>query len=135
MAIAERLDRAIDVDQPIERNTERTGYGLAVRLMSQKAPPDAIVTCNDNIAVGAYRAIYDLGLRIPEDVAVASFNDISVAQFLNPPLSTIHLPAEEIGETAVELLRERMAGREIAKHVTLATRIVWRGSARHPSES
>ena len=122
-------------ERSVQRNTEHTGYGLARRLMSQAQPPDAIVTCNDNIAVGVYRAIHELGLRIPEDVAVVSFNDISAAQFLNPPLSTIHLPAEEIGETAVELLRERMAGREIAKHVTLATRIVWRGSARHPPES
>jgi LacI family transcriptional regulator len=119
-------------DHPIERNTEQTGYGLAVRLMSQKAPPDAIVTCNDNIAVGAYRAIHDLGLRIPEDVAVASFNDISVAQFLNPPLTTVRLPAEEIGETAIELLLERIAGREPAKRINLASQIVWRASTRQP---
>jgi len=116
-----------------ERNTEQTGYELAVRLMRQKQPPDAIVTCNDNIAVGAYRAIHDLGLTIPDDVAIASFNDISVAQFLNPPLSTIRLPSEEIGETAVELLLERMAGREIAKRISLASQIIWRGSTRAPA--
>ncbi|HWV00387.1 MAG TPA: substrate-binding domain-containing protein, partial [Devosia sp.] len=66
---------------------------------------------------------------------IASFNDISVAQFLNPPLTTIHLPAEEIGEGAVELLLERMAGRELAKRITLATRIIWRGSTRQPDAS
>jgi LacI family transcriptional regulator len=102
--------------------------------MSQKQAPDAIVTCNDNIAVGAYRAIHDLGLKIPEDVAVASFNDISVAQFLNPPLTTVHLPSEEIGETAIELLLERMAGREIAKRIALASTIVWRASTRQAVE-
>jgi LacI family transcriptional regulator len=122
--------RICATDRAIERNTEQTGYTLAVRLMSQKQPPDAIVTCNDNIAVGAYRAIHDLGLAIPEDVAVASFNDISVAQFLNPPLTTVHLPSEEIGETAIELLLERMTGREIAKRITLASTIVWRSSTR-----
>lgn len=121
-------------DRAVERNTEQTGYSLAIRLMSQKQPPDAIVTCNDNIAVGAYRAIHDLGLRIPDDVAVASFNDISVAQFLNPPLTTVHLPSEEIGETAIELLLERMAGREIAKRITLASTIVWRASTRSAVE-
>lgn len=117
-------------DRPVERNTEQTGYGLAMRLMSRPNPPDAIVTCNDNIAVGAYRAIHELGLRIPDDVAVASFNDISVAQFLSPPLSTIRLPSEEIGETAVELLLERVGGRELAKRITLASQIIWRGSTR-----
>lgn len=132
-ANAEFDPRICATDRAIERNTEQTGYNLAVRLMSQASPPDAIVTCNDNIAVGAYRAIHELGFTIPDDVAVASFNDISVAQFLNPPLSTIHLPAEEIGETAVELLLERMAGRELAKRITLASRIIWRGSSRHPA--
>lgn len=120
-------------ERAIERNTEQTGYQLAMRLMAQKNPPDAIVTCNDNIAVGAYRAIHELGLRIPEDVAVASFNDISVAQFLNPPLSTIRLPSEEIGETAVELLLERIAGRELAKRINLSSTVIWRGSSRRPA--
>jgi LacI family transcriptional regulator len=82
------------------------------------------------MAVGAYRAIHEFELRIPEDIAVASFNDISVAQFMNPPLSTVHLPAEEIGETAVELLLERVGGRELAKRITLASRLIWRGSTR-----
>jgi LacI family transcriptional regulator len=91
-----------------------------------------LITGNDNMAVGAYRAIHELGLRIPEDIAVASFNDISVAQFMSPPLSTVRLPSEEIGETAVELLLERMAGRELAKRITLASKAIWRGSTRHP---
>ena len=82
--------------------------------------------------MGAYRAIHELGVSIPEDVAVASFNDISVAQFLNPPLTTIRLPSEEIGETAVELLLERAAGRELAKRITLASQIIWRSSTRAP---
>lgn len=115
-----------------ERNTEQTGHRLARVLLAQASPPDALVTCNDNMAVGAYRAAAELGLRIPEDIAIASFNDISVAQFLSPPLSTVRLPAEEIGETAVELLLERVAGREIGKRITLASRINWRGSTRRP---
>ena len=131
---AEFDPRICVTDRAIERNTEQTGYSLAIRLMSNKQPPDAIVTCNDNIAVGAYRAIHDLGLRIPEAVAIASFNDISVAQFLNPPLTTVHLPSEEIGETAIELLLERMAGREIAKRIALASTIVWRASTRQAIE-
>lgn len=113
-----------------DRNTEQTGYLLAMKLLRQANPPDAIVTANDNIAVGAYRAIHELGLSVPRDVAVASFNDISVAQFLNPPLSTVRLPSEEIGETAVELLLERASGRELAKRITLASTLIWRSSTR-----
>lgn len=122
-------------ERPIERNTEQTGYQLGLRLLSQKKPPDAIVTCNDNIAVGVYRAAHELARHIPDDVAIASFNDISVAQFLNPPLTTIHLPSEEIGETAVELLLERIGGREIAKRITLANQVIWRGSTRAPAQT
>lgn len=116
-----------------DNNTEEGGYRAAKTLLGDGHKVDALVTFNDNMAVGAYRAIHELGLRIPEDIAVASFNDISVAQFMNPPLSTVHLPAEEIGETAVELLLERAGGRELAKRITLASRPIWRGSTRHPS--
>jgi LacI family transcriptional regulator len=113
--------------------TEESGYTLARRMLSMKNPPDALVTGNDNIAIGAYRAIHELGLRIPDDIAVASFNDISAAQFMNPPLTTVHLAAEEIGETAVELLLEQVGGRELHKRVTLATDIRWRASTRFPT--
>jgi LacI family transcriptional regulator len=122
-------------ERSIERNTERTGYDLACRMLDSNTRPEAIVTCNDNIAVGVYRALHEAGLRIPNDVAIASFNDISVAQFMNPPLSTVHLPSEEIGETAVELLLERISGRELAKRITLAAPIIWRGSTPHPPAS
>ena len=110
--------------------TEESGYRLTRQLLAEKNRPDALITANDNMAVGAYRAIHEMGLRIPDDVAVASFNDISVAQFLSPPLTTVHLAAEEIGENAVELLLERMNGRELPKRVTLATSLRWRESTR-----
>lgn len=116
-----------------DRRTEQAGHLLALNLMSQPHPPEAFITCNDNMAIGAYRAMAELGLRIPDDVAIASFNDISVAQFLNPPLSTTRLPSEEIGEAAVDLLLERIAGRDLAKRITLATQIKWRASTRRPA--
>jgi LacI family transcriptional regulator len=113
--------------------TEQSGYELTRQILSESNRPDALITANDNMAVGAYRAIHEMGLSIPGDVAVASFNDISVAQFLNPPLTTVHLAAEEIGETAVELLLEQVGGRELRKRITLATSVRWRGSTRSPS--
>lgn len=129
------FDPSICLTQPsVERNTEQSGYLLTKALMSEERPPDAIVTCNDNIAVGAYRAVHELGLSIPGDVAIAGFNDIPAAQFLNPPLTTVRLPSEEIGEASVELLLERASGRELSKHITLASEIKWRGSSRVPPD-
>jgi LacI family transcriptional regulator len=118
-----------------DKNTEESGYNLGQKLMEGPKQPDVIVTGSDNMAVGVYRALHERGLRIGEDVAVASFNDISVAQFLHPPLTTIRLPAEEIGEAAVDLLLERVAGRSIGKRVILASQLIWRGSTRRPQRS
>ncbi len=114
-------------------NTEESGYRLAREMLAMRDRPEALITANDNIAIGAYRAIGEAGLKIPHDVAVASFNDISVAQFLNPPLSTVRLPFEAIGENAVALLLEQAGGRDEAKRVILGSRVIWRASTRAPA--
>ncbi len=114
------------------RNTEASGYDLARQLLSGERLPEIIVTGNDNMAVGAYRAIHERGLDIPGDIAVASFNDISAAQFMNPPLTTVHLPAEAIGEKAVNLLIDRIRSQDLAVTLRLESRIVWRESTRRP---
>ncbi|MGL3607932.1 LacI family DNA-binding transcriptional regulator [Rhizobium sp. G187] len=109
-----------------------TGYQQAKSLLALSERPDAILAANDNMAIGTYRAIREAGLSIPEDIAVVAFNDIPVAQFLTPPLSTMRIPGELIGEVAVDLMVERLNGRDYSKHVTLATEMIWRGSARKP---
>lgn len=109
-----------------------TGYEQAKQLLMLPIRPDAILCANDNMAIGAYRAIQEAGLAVPGDIAVASFNDIPVTQFLNPPLSTMHIPGEHIGEAAVDLLVERLMGRDYAKHITIPTKMRWRGSCRPP---
>jgi LacI family transcriptional regulator len=109
-----------------------TGYQQARTLLALPERPDAIVAANDNMAIGTYRAIQEAGLSIPGDIAVVAFNDIPVAQFLVPPLSTMRIPGELIGEVAVDLTVERLNGRDYSKHVTIPTQMVWRGSARKP---
>jgi LacI family transcriptional regulator len=109
-----------------------TGYMLAQRILKLKSLPDIILTANDNMAIGTYRAVSEAGLKIPDDIAVVSFNDIPVAQFLTPPLSTVKIHGEHIGETAVDLLLERLAGRDYTKNVTIASEMIWRDSCRKP---
>lgn len=109
-----------------------TGYMLAKQVLELKLLPDVILTANDNMAIGTYRAINEAGLRIPDDIAIVSFNDIPVAQFLTPPLSTVKIHGEHIGETAVDLLLERLAGRDYTKNVTIASEMIWRESSRKP---
>jgi LacI family transcriptional regulator len=109
-----------------------TGYKLASRILALKDRPDIFLTANDNMAIGAYRAIQEAGLSIPDDIAVMSFNDIPVAQFLTPALSTMKIFGEPIGETAFDLLAERVSGRDYTKTVTIPTRMIWRDSSRKP---
>lgn len=118
---------AVDIDQP-RREWEQLGYRMAAQLIKPSARTDAIVAFNDNVAIGAYRILHEAGIDIPGQIAVVSFNDISVARFLTPSLSTVHLPAEAIGEAAVDLLVERIRGRGVAKSVALASDIIWRDS-------
>jgi len=112
-----------------------TGYMLAKQVLQLKPLPDVIITANDNMAIGTYRAMAEAGLRVLDDIAVVSFNDIPVAQFLTPPLSTMKIHGEHIGETAVDLLVERLAGRDYTKNVTIATEMIWRESSRKPVQS
>ncbi len=98
------------------------GYEHARDLLDRTERPDVILTANDNIAIGTGRALAEAGLSVPDDIAIASFNDIPVAQFLNPALSTMKIPGEAIGECAVDLLVERINGREYTKRVIIPAR-------------
>ncbi len=107
------------------------GYELA-RTMLRRNRPEVIIAANDNMAIGAYRAILEAGLTIPGDVGVVGFNDIPAAQFLAPPLTTVRIHAERIGEGAVDLLAELIGGRDYFKKIDVSTEIVWRESCRVP---
>jgi len=118
----------------LDRLCFESGYELAQALLALDEPPDLLITANDNMAIGAYRAIREKGLAIPEEIGVVSFNDIPAAQFLAPPLSTVKIHAERVGEIAVDLLLEQIAGRDFVKKVTLSTEMIWRESCRAPEK-
>lgn len=84
--------------------TEESGYLEAKKLLSLPKPPTAIFAGNDIIAYGVYKAVKDLGLKIPDNVSVAGFDDDVFSKFLNPPLTTMNLPAAGLGATAAQLL-------------------------------
>jgi LacI family transcriptional regulator len=72
--------------------------------MKKTEKPDAIFAANDMMAVGAYKAAADSGLKIPDDVALVGFDDIYLSQFLTPRLTTVHVPLMELGRKAVQYL-------------------------------
>ena len=82
-------------------------YAVTVELMQLPAPPTAIFCGTDRIAMGAYNALHEMRLNIPDDVAVLGFdNQTLIAEGLNPPLSTIALPHFEMGQWAIQYLFE-----------------------------
>lgn len=87
-----------------------TGYEGTMQLMQGDNAPDAIFCANDMMAVGCYDALKELGLRIPEDVAVVGFDDREIAQFMRPPLTTLLLPHHDMGALAAEILLDIVGG-------------------------
>jgi LacI family transcriptional regulator len=84
--------------------TPELGYAAMRDHLGGNWQPDAVVAGNDLLAIGALRAIRERGLSIPEEIAVVGFDDISLAAFTQPPLTTIRQPAERMGQAAAELL-------------------------------
>lgn len=80
------------------------GYRSTRDLLARRSDVRALLCMNDRLAFGAYQAIADAGLSIPEDIAVVSFDNDEIAAYLRPGLTTVALPHEEMGRAAVELL-------------------------------
>lgn len=88
--------------------SEDSGYQAMERLLDSGADPTAVFAGNDVIAYGAIRAIKDAGLDIPNDVSVVGFDDDYLSRYLNPPLTTMALPAAGMGSAAASLLISRL---------------------------
>ncbi|OQO89573.1 LacI family transcriptional regulator [Saccharomonospora piscinae] len=87
-------------------------YRLAQDIVRGDDLPDAIMVGNDYFALGVYRALAEAGLRVGDDVLVGGFGDHPFAPYLSPALTTVRLPAAEIGATAVDVLLRRIHGDE-----------------------
>ena len=95
-------------------------YRAAAGLAASGARFTALFAAADTMALAAVRALFDAGLRVPEDVSVISIDGISVSQYTVPALTTLVQPAEELGRTAVSMLVAIIRGEAINRHVTLA---------------
>jgi len=106
-----------------------SGYQAARQLLSMEDPPTAIFACNDLMAVGAISAAVRLGRQVPADLSVVGFDDVPLASFANPALTTIVQPKYEIGVVAATMLLERMQDPDRPPHrKVLDTELVVRQS-------
>lgn len=108
------------------------GYQATKQLIDDKAGCTAIFAATDIVATGALHALRDAGLRVPDDMSVAGYDDIPMSAEITPALTTVHVPQLELGRTAVRLaLHRHEAG--VSQHVVLGTHTVVRDSVARPN--
>nr|WP_276551449.1 ribose operon transcriptional repressor RbsR [Erwinia mallotivora] len=84
------------------------GYHAMNELLALNPLPQAVFTSNDAMAVGVYHALYQAGLVVGQNMAVMGYDDIELARYMTPPLTTIHQPKDELGELAIDTLIHRL---------------------------
>lgn len=106
------------------------GYETSMVLLSQPNCPDAIFTSNSLLTAGAYQAVRDSRLNVPNDVAIVGFDETTWGELVDPPITVITQPTEEIGRTATELLFQRIQEPSRSpKTVILKGSLIARGSS------
>ncbi|MFE5642484.1 LacI family DNA-binding transcriptional regulator [Rhodococcus sp. NPDC056516] len=108
------------------------GVDAAAILLGGDSRPDAVFTVSDTIAIGVLGVARDLGLSIPDDLALVGYNDIPVVSQLPVPLTTVRSPARKIGATGLEHLLALIAGRNV-ESVKLPVELIVRASTRKPA--
>jgi len=110
-----------------------TGYRETLVLLSQPRPPTAIFVCADQMALGAYEALYERGLRVPDDVSIVGFDDLEEARWAIPPLTTVRQPLAEMAGMGTRMLLQLIDGDELDMlRVELSTSLVVRSSTAEP---
>ncbi len=96
--------------------TVESGYSAGEYFSGLENRPTAVFAMNDNMAIGAIKAFKESKLQVPKDISIVGFDDLTLATYLDPALTTIRQPAEEMGKKAMELLLQLLDGREIKQH-------------------
>ena len=127
-ALGGRFDPELVVEVPLYDY----GWGAkGMRMLLDREPRiDGVFAGSDALAAGALDTLRDAGLAVPGDVGIVGFDDSSWAQRTQPPLSTVHQPAAELGARAAELVLQQLRGDDFERNgILLPTPVVWRGSA------
>ena len=131
------VDMGLSIDKPLIVECE-FGYAggevAAQQLLKLPKLPTAVVTHNDIIAIGAMKAFIEAGLQVPKDVSLVGFDDIALATYVHPALTTVFYPKHQMGRAAAELLLRLLAHEEVGspKVTTLPVHLVVRASTAPP---
>ncbi|WP_308909093.1 LacI family DNA-binding transcriptional regulator [Pseudokordiimonas caeni] len=110
-----------------------SGRHAATQLMALGKPPTALFCLSDEMAIGAMHSVWEMGLKVPNDISIVGFDDILFAEYCKPPLTTIRQPAEEFGSKAMGMLLSLLQGAHLAEtNQHLPYEMVIRQSAGRP---
>ena len=117
-------------------HTAEGGEQVMAALLKGPKRPTAVLCSNDWTAIGALHAIDAAGLRVPEDISVVGFDDIPLARYTRPPLTSVRMSAEDVGATAFDALYRLSVGETLEGEVhQIPTKLVVRGSTAKPKRS
>lgn len=105
-----------------------SGFQALFTFYKKNPPPTAIICANDLMAIGAMRAAKEFHLRVPQDVSVIGFDNIEVANFYSPPLTSVKVPSYELGKIGAEKLVNLIHGEGLFETITLPTELIVRKS-------
>jgi LacI family transcriptional regulator len=109
----------------------KTGYRCAKKLLNLPSPPTAIFAANDESAFGTIEAAREAGLRVPDDLSIAGFDNMPGATDITPALTTVEQPMNEMGYAATEILIDLMQGKSLNGRVyEVPTKLIIRDSCR-----
>lgn len=114
----------------LELFTVKNGYHMFMEAFKEGLLPELIVAGNDSTALGILKAMRECGLAVPEAISLIGINDIPTAQYTEPPLTSVKFHSEFMGETAVDLMKERLESRKLPKMVVVPSQLIIRGSCR-----
>ncbi|MBU1065091.1 LacI family transcriptional regulator [bacterium] len=103
--------------------TEDSGYKACQQLLKTEPRPTAIFAANDAMAIGAIEAVKDSGLKVPDNIAIVGFDDISTSQYITPALTTVRVPLYEMGQLVGKTLLQKINS-DSKEHLTVAEQIV-----------
>lgn len=106
------------------------GYMATKLLIAQRNLPEGIFYANDEMAVGGLKAFEEAGIRVPEDISIIGFDDIFLAEHVNPPLTTIRQPKYEAGALAAHLIMKLLDEQQLDHDYMLPTELIVRRSCR-----
>lgn len=123
----------ISADPALEAEADfdpASGHSAILRILDRAGkPPEAVFVASDVVALGVLGGLRERGLRVPADVSLVGFDDISLAAYVDPGLTTIRVPARQLGRAAGAALIERIAGRSVDLRTLLPTELIVRESA------